>query len=248
MKKIILSIAAVTFLLASCQHSVKGNHASLEPKGFAKMADSLTNEQLIDVRTPAEFSAGHIEGALNMNWNGENFKEETAKLDKTKPVMVYCRTGGRSAEAAEWLKKEGFTNVYEMKSGITGWTSENLPVTTETKTEAAPQTQQATAEVTTAAYRKLVNSHDIVLVDFAATWCGPCKRLSPRLDELEKELAGQFKLVKLDSDRDAHLADSMNITALPTLFLYKNGQVQWRNEGLVEKSVVADQIKKAQRE
>ncbi|MDQ3110732.1 MAG: thioredoxin domain-containing protein [Bacteroidota bacterium] len=246
MKKLILTIATAALFVAACHQSVKGNYASLEPKSFAKVADSLTNEQLVDVRTPSEYAAGHLEGATNLDWNGGQFQQEAGKLDKSKPVMLYCRTGGRSTEAAEWLKKEGFTNVYEMKSGITGWQAESLPVSAETKTETAPA-QELTGEITTAAYRQLVNSQEIVLVDFAATWCGPCKRLSPLLDELEKEMAGQFKLVKLDTDRDARLADSMKITALPTLYLYKNGKVQWRNEGLVEKEVVSEQIKKAQK-
>jgi thioredoxin 1 len=243
MKKIILSIAAATFFLVSCHQSVTGNFASVDPKHFASIADSLNDEQLIDVRTPAEYASGHIEGAKNIDWNGESFSTEAAALDKTKPVMVYCLSGGRSTEAAEWLRKEGFQKVYEMKTGIAGWKSENLPLTAETKTAQAPAAQSS--EVTTAAFRSLVNSQSVVLVDFAATWCGPCKRLSPRLDELEKEMGDKFKLVKLDSDRDNHLADSMNITALPTLMLYKDGKIAWRNEGLVDKEVVADQIKKA---
>jgi thioredoxin 1 len=83
-----------------------------------------------------------------------------------------------------------------------------------------------------------------VLVDFSAVWCGPCRRLAPHLDELEKEMGNKFKLVRLDSDRDAQAADSMNITALPTLILYKNGKVEWRNEGYLEKEDVAEQINK----
>lgn len=243
MKKLLLSIATATLFFAACNQSVKGNYASLEPNSFAKVADSLTNEQLIDVRTPAEFSTGHLKGAKNLDWNGGQLQQEAGKLDKTKPVMVYCRTGNRSKEAAAWLKKEGFTNVYEMNTGITGWQAQNLPVSMEPT--APKQTMDATMEVTTTAYNKLVTSQSIVLVDFAATWCSPCKLLSPRLDKLEKEMGDKFKLVKLDADRDSHLADSMNITSLPTLFLYKDGQVVWRNEGLVEKSVVADQIKSA---
>lgn len=247
MKKLILPIAAAAFLFASCQQSVKGNYSSVEPKSFASVADSLADEQLIDVRTPGEYAEGHLEGATNLDWNGGQFVKEAGSLDKSKPVMVYCRSGNRSAQAAKWLKEEGFKNVYEMKTGITGWQSENLPVSTAEVKNNETQNQQSSAEVTTAAYRTLVNSQDIVLVDFAATWCGPCRILSPRLDALEKEMGDKFKLVKLDSDRDARLADSMNITALPTLFLYKNGQVVWRNEGLVEKSFVADQINKARK-
>lgn len=251
MKKLIISFAVATLFLAACNRSVKENFASVEPKGFAKVADSLTNEQLIDVRTPGEFANGHLEGAKNLDWNSGQFQQEAGKLDKSKPVMVYCHSGSRSAEAAKWLKNEGFTNIYEMKSGIMGWTSESLPVSTDVKVDEVKaelktgELQNPNAEVTTAAYRNLVNSQTLVLVDFGAAWCGPCRRLSPLLDELEKEMGDKFKLVKLDSDRDARLADSMRITSLPTLYLYKNGKVVWRNEGFVEKGVVAAQINKA---
>lgn len=244
MKKLILPFIAAAFLAVSCHQSVSGTYASLDAKNFSAKIDSLPDEQLLDVRTPSEYSGGHIANAVNIDWsNNDNFNAQAKNLDKTKPVMVYCLSGGRSHEAAEYLKKEGFTTVYELEKGIMGWKSENLPVTTAEAT--AAKNDQATGEITTAAYRALVNSQAVVLVDFSATWCGPCKRLAPRLDELEKEMGNKFKLVRLDSDRDAHAADSMNITALPTLFLYQDGKVVWRNEGLVEKEVIAEQINKA---
>src|SRR6187551_1505653 len=108
MKKIIISLTAATFFLVSCHQSVTGNYASVDPKHFASIVDSLPDEQLIDVRTSGEYASGHLEGAKNIDWNGENFSAEAASLDKTKPVMVYCLSGGRSTEAATWLKKEGF--------------------------------------------------------------------------------------------------------------------------------------------
>ena len=80
------------------------------------------------------------------------------------------------------------------------------------------------------------------MVDFGAKWCTPCKILAPRLDELVKEMGDDFKLIKLDSDRDSKLAQSMNITSLPTLLLYKNGVVIWKNVGLIEKELIAQQI------
>ena len=80
------------------------------------------------------------------------------------------------------------------------------------------------------------------MVDFGAKWCTPCKILAPRLDELVKEMGDDFKLIKLDSDRDSKLAQSMNITSLPTLLLHKNGVVIWKNVGLIEKELIAQQI------
>jgi thioredoxin 1 len=70
--------------------------------------------------------------------------------------------------------------------------------------------------------------------------------LAPSLHELESELAGKFELLKVDVDRDRPVAEYMNIAAMPTLVLYKDGEIQWRNEGLVPKELVAEKINGAQ--
>ena len=243
MKKLLLPFVTIAFLILSCNQT-KNVAGLLDAKRFAAVSDSLSDEQIVDVRTPDEYSEGHIANAVNMDWNGVNFSGETTKLDKNKPVMVYCLSGGRSAQAASWLRENGFTKVYELNHGILGWKAEHLPVT---QTETTSDAKSENTEVTSIALRTMVASKTTVLVDFSATWCGPCKRLAPRLDELNTEMAGRFLLVKLDADRDSHVADSMNITALPTLLLYKGGKLLWRNEGLVEKEVIADQIKLAEK-
>jgi rhodanese-related sulfurtransferase len=84
---------------------------------------------LLDVRTPGEVSQGYIEGAQNINistW--EEFKAGVDKLDKTEPVMVYCRVGGRSHKAAVYLVESGFTQVYDIKGGILAWNDAGEPL------------------------------------------------------------------------------------------------------------------------
>ncbi|MBX7226000.1 MAG: rhodanese-like domain-containing protein [Chitinophagales bacterium] len=90
--------------------------------------NSLKNEQLIDVRTPEEFASGHLQNAVNINFYSSDFKEQLEKLDKTKPVMVYCKSGGRSGKAAIILKELGFTIVYNLADGVEGWKNKQLPV------------------------------------------------------------------------------------------------------------------------
>lgn len=111
----------------------------------------------------------------------------------------------------------------------------------------APIGEGATV-ITPADYQKMINVTPIVLVDFSATWCGPCKRLAPILDELVNDMPGKFTLVKSDVDRDNDLAVSNNITAMPTLMLYKNGKLVWRNEGLVPKGEIAARIEAAEKD
>lgn len=86
---------------------------------FAKtIADK--NVQLVDVRTPSEFKQGYIPTAVNIDVNGSDFKDKIEKLDKSKPVAVYCRSGARSKTAARILAAKGFT-VYELDRGISNW-------------------------------------------------------------------------------------------------------------------------------
>jgi thioredoxin len=240
MKTFLAILSVFVLFCASCKSNASaGGRQDIDPARFSAVIDSLPDEQLVDVRTPEEFNGGHIKGAVNIDWNGSDFAGMTASLDKSKPVMVYCLSGGRSAQAADWFQKNGFKTVYQMQGGIRGWSAAGLPIE---QGEAAPTANPT--EITTAKYAALITSQDVVLCDFGAVWCGPCKMLAPRLEELKNDMPNAFLLVKLDADRDRHLADSMNVTALPTLFLYKKGKLVWRNEGLVDKSVVREAIEK----
>lgn len=87
----------------------------------------LENTQLVDVRTLEELESGKIAGAVNMIYQ-KNFKEKIASLDKTKPVVVYCRSGRRSAICAEVLKEAGFEKIYDLEGGITQWVKEGRPL------------------------------------------------------------------------------------------------------------------------
>lgn len=80
-----------------------------------------TDAQLIDVRTKDEYNAGHIGNAKNFDFYKSDFKSNMAKLDKTKPVLVYCAKGGRSGQTASMLKEMGFKEVYDLSGGYESW-------------------------------------------------------------------------------------------------------------------------------
>ncbi len=81
---------------------------------------NMPDIQLIDVRTPLEFSSGHIPGAINIDVNNRDFDKQTGLLNKNHPVAVYCRSGVRSKTAANKLVEKGYT-VYELDKGILNW-------------------------------------------------------------------------------------------------------------------------------
>lgn len=84
--------------------------------------------QLVDARTPEEFQEKHIANAINANILADDFEQRVAPLDKNKPVLVYCKSGVRSANAAAKLKAMGFTNIIDLDGGITQWVAEGKPV------------------------------------------------------------------------------------------------------------------------
>ena len=73
-----------------------------------------------------------------------------------------------------------------------------------------------------------------VLVDFFATWCGPCKVLSPTVEALGKELAGQVRVLKIDVDKNEALATQLRIQSVPTLIIFKKGEIVWRSSGVMD--------------
>ena len=89
---------------------------------------SKPNVQLIDVRTPAEYAEGHIANSKNINITGEDFDAQDALLDKSKPVLLYCKSGMRSAKASLRLKELGFENITDLDGGFGTWRNANKPI------------------------------------------------------------------------------------------------------------------------
>jgi rhodanese-related sulfurtransferase len=92
----------------------------------ALLSEKQGEVQLLDVRTAREYAAGHIEGAQNLDvLDKSSFAEGIQRLDPAKPVMLYCRSGRRSANASALLEKKGFTEIYDLKGGFVAWSAQN---------------------------------------------------------------------------------------------------------------------------
>ena len=84
--------------------------------------------QLIDVRTPQEFAEGHLKGAILIDYTQSDFMNRMSKLDKSKDLYIYCRSGNRSGKASRKLESMGFPKVYDLKGGILNWNQNNMKV------------------------------------------------------------------------------------------------------------------------
>ncbi len=82
---------------------------------------------VLDVRTPEEFSEGRLEGATQLDFYDNDFAERLASLETSVPYLVYCRSGGRSAKAAEIMAGLGFGTVYDVDGGMLAWNGEGRP-------------------------------------------------------------------------------------------------------------------------
>lgn len=125
-----LSLMLFFSILLSCQEIKKeGNIEVITAEEMQSILD-LEDIQLVDVRTPEEFKEGFIANAQNIDYFSDTFDEDIEKLDKSKPVIVYCKSGGRSAKCADKLLEAGFVKVYDLEGGISKWKHKGLDIKT----------------------------------------------------------------------------------------------------------------------
>ena len=126
MKKV-LSLLVILLSFSSCiKKPVEGVRVVDVATYETEMSKPIV--QLIDVRTPAEYAEGHIANSKNINITGEDFDAQVALLDKSKPVLLYCKSGMRSAKASLRLKELGFENITDLDGGFGTWRNANKPI------------------------------------------------------------------------------------------------------------------------
>lgn len=94
----------------------------------------------------------------------------------------------------------------------------------------------------TDSFKNIINSETPVLVDFFATWCGPCQTLAPILKEVKENLGDKVAIIKIDVDKNQTVASQFNVRGVPTMILFQKGQQLWRQSGVISKDEIVKVI------
>ncbi|NBU80934.1 MAG: thioredoxin [Flavobacteriaceae bacterium] len=224
MKSKLVSLLLFSFLFISCQGQTSNAIHTIDSKSFTEKLKTTENPQLLDVRTPEEYSLEHISDAKNVNWNGDDFVSKAGTYDKSKPIFVYCKLGGRSAQAADKLAELGFEEIYNLDGGIMKWKAQG-------NENAEPNNK--IIGMCDQEYGELVKSSNRVMIDFNAKWCAPCKKMNPYILKFQTEMIDKIKIVQLDADENKTIVEQMKLDGLPTIIIYEKGKEVWRNVGYI---------------
>ncbi len=123
----IIVLAILTFSSFGCKEKDTSNITVVSTQEMQSLL-KMGQVQLVDVRTPKEFKSGYIDNAQNIDYKSPTFAQDILKLDKEKPVLLYCHSGGRSAKCAEKLEQAGFTKIYDLEGGISRWKHDGLAI------------------------------------------------------------------------------------------------------------------------
>lgn len=231
MKKLLLALLFLGICCTGCNGQNTTDFTTVSAVEFSQKIKATPTGQVLDVRTPKEYADQHLENAVNIDWNGDNFAGEVQKLDKSKPVFVYCLAGSRSKSAANKLHELGFKEIYNLDGGILKWNAAGL----------APKNDKIIG-MCSQEYGELLHSDKKVLINFYADWCAPCKKMAPYMLKMQKELANKVTIVRLNADENKTLIAEMKIDELPALLLYDHEKIVWKHNGFLSEEDLRKQL------
>lgn len=217
-----ISVLAIVFLFANAGFAQNQSGFALPLDVFYVKIKAQKHPQIIDARSPKEFAQNHIEGAVNINLQTENYTKNLARLDKSKPVFIYSIGAGRSGKMTKELSENSFSEVHYLEGGIAAWIGGGKPFYSNLK-----------SKLSLSEYEKIIADNNTVLVDIGSRYCGACKKVKPILETIRAEYGTNLKILEIDFEESPQvIADLKTIKVFPTLILYQNGKIIFKKEGL----------------
>lgn len=235
MKNLILFLSAIVLFIGCSNAQLYQN---VDSKAFSELI-AAGKGIVLDVRTPQEYSRGHIDGSTLISTNDPKFVDKVRLLQKDKPLYIYCLTGSRSRAVANYLSQNGYSKVYNLQRGIIEWNQMGYPISQ------SNMVAQSTSKVySKTEFQNIVAKNSLVLVDFHAPWCAPCKKMAPDIEKLKQTYAGKATIKKVDVEVNKELQTAYGVQSIPGLVLFKNGQEIWRHTGGLNYNQLSDIILK----
>ncbi len=233
MTKILFLLAFSVFLI------LNANAQTVQHINATSFSKLIKTQQglILDVRTEQEYSRGHIDGSTLISTSDPKFAEKASLLQKDKPIYVYCLTGSRSYAVVNYLSQIGFSKLYNLQKGILEWHQLGYKIVQSCVVAVSESRTYNTSEFNT-----LIKSSNIVLVNFSASWCAPCKKLAPTIESIKSNFGSKIKVEKVDVESNKDLQTSCNVQSIPGLILYKNGKEYWRHTGLISYDELSKKI------
>jgi thioredoxin len=222
----------LVLLLAACKNNTAGK---LNLEAFNQIA-SNNNAQIIDLRPQAEFDSGHIVNAASFVPNSPELDAYIDMLYKDVPVCVIGGSSEDNTKLIEKLKSKGFKNINELNGGMSAWINAKLPVQKTLPKKIYPND--------TISFDDAINGDKLVMVDFNATWCKPCKMMQPSIDRVHDERSSEVIVYSIDVDKFPQYNEKYQIKGIPLVMLFKNGKTMHRSEGYLEESKINELIDK----
>lgn len=221
-----LFLATAILLSASCSQNASQTQELISPESLSEQLQNSPNTNLVDLRSEEEYLVGHIEGAQNVPFNANEFLTLFTQQypNKQEPVILYCLSGSQTTQALQILTKAGY-QAQGLQQGVLSWRNQGYDLKSN-----MPESMQSVS--VKALFEQSIQGEQLVLVDFYADWCRPCKMMEPDIKRIEEEYKGQVTVLKIDVDTELELAERYNIQSIPTLMLFKNNQELYYNAGL----------------
>lgn len=235
MKKIILSFLLLTAFVFEMKAQTFQNVDAIRFKQLIATEDAI----LVDVRTPDEFSRGHIQGSTAINIADPGFVSKIGLLQKDKTILIYCLTGSRSYAAANYMSRMGFKKMYNLQQGIMDWSRQGYALEQSSQVIAGAGTTY-----TAQTFDKLLKDNKLVLVDFHAVWCAPCKAMNPVIDKVSANFKGKAKVEKVDVEVNKAITTAYGVQSVPGFVLFQAGKKVWSHNGVISYDDLAVVIKK----
>ncbi|MBI3141433.1 MAG: thioredoxin family protein [Bacteroidetes bacterium] len=206
------------------------------PERFKELVSSGSGI-VLDVRTPGEVAQGTIGQASVIDIYDPDFEKKINLMDKTKPIYVYCKSGGRSSSAANKLIKNGFAQVYNLQGGVMAWEASGFSLTNAQAIE-----DHGIQTLSMDDFREVLATEKPVLVDFHTVWCAPCRRMAPIVDQLEADYQGRATVLRVDVDKSKDIAKEYAISGVPVFMLFVQGKAVWQHSGTLTREALMAQL------